>query len=139
MKNKLNSILLVDDDDATNFINQMVVEKSKVTDHIETVLNGRDAIYYLSNQGRYESKGSAYPKPSLILLDINMPIMDGWEFLETFQKLEEDKKGQVVIIMLSTSFNPDDQIRASKISDISGFKQKPLTLSMLDDIMKEYF
>ncbi len=139
MAKKLNCVLLVDDDDATNFINKMVVEKAGIADRIEIVLNGRDALHFLTGQGKFESNGADAEQPALILLDINMPIMDGWEFLEQYQSLELHKKGHVVIVMLSTSFNPDDQVRANKMFGVSGYRHKPLTLAILDEIIKEHF
>jgi CheY-like chemotaxis protein len=139
MKKKLNCILLVDDDDGTNFLNQLVIKKADIADHIETVLNGKEAIDFITNKGKHEKPGSTFPQPMLILLDINMPVMDGWEFLQAYHNLDEIHKGSIIIVMLTTSFNPDDKERAEKISEISGFKNKPLTRQILDDILKTNF
>ena len=136
---KLNSVLLIDDDMATNFISKMIITKAEITDHIETVLNGQQALDYLTNKGKYEKSGDTFPQPTLILLDINMPVMDGWEFAEAFTKLEENQKGKIVIIMLSSSLNPDDKERASKLSAISCFKNKPLTKEVLTSILNDFF
>jgi CheY-like chemotaxis protein len=68
-----------------------------------------------------------------------MPVMDGWEFLEEYHQLEEHKKGNIIIIMLTTSLNPDDKSRAENISDVSGYKNKPLKLEMIKDIMRKHF
>lgn len=75
----------------------------------------------------------------LILLDINMPVMDGWEFAEVFSKLEENQKEKIVIIMLTSSLNPDDKERASKLSVISGFQHKLLTMEGLTAILNKHF
>lgn len=75
----------------------------------------------------------------LTLLDINMPVMDGWEFLEAYHALEDNQKGKIIIIMLTTSLNPDDKIRAEEISEVSGFKSKPLSIETVEEIMKTYF
>jgi CheY-like chemotaxis protein len=139
MKKKLNCVLLIDDDLGTNFINQMLIKKAEITDNIQTVLNGKEAIDFITNKGKYEKEGNIFPQPMLTLLDINMPVMDGWEFLEAYHKLEANQKGKIVIVMLTTSLNPDDKKRAENISDVSGFKNKPLTLETLDDIMKQHF
>ena len=139
MKKKLNCVLLIDDDLGTNFINQMLIKKAGITDNIQTVLNGKEAIDFITNQGKYEKAGNVFPQPMLTLLDINMPVMDGWEFLEVYQNLEVHQKGKIVIVMLTTSLNPDDRIRAENISDVSGFKNKPLTLQILEDIMQKHF
>ncbi len=135
MKEKINTVLLVDDDAGTNFLNRMVLEDAEVAEQIETVLNGKEAIQFLE-------KKDVEPKPynpMLILLDINMPVMDGWEFLRAYQGLNEKPKNDIIIVMLTTSLNPADKVRAESISEIAGFKTKPLSREMLDEILTAYF
>ena len=139
MKKKLNCVLLIDDDLGTNFINQMILKKADITDHIQTVLNGKEALDFITNKGIYEKAGNVFPQPMLTFLDINMPVMDGWEFLEAYHKLEEHQKGHIVIIMLTTSLNPDDKARAEENSEVSGFKNKPLSLQKIENIMQTHF
>jgi len=136
---KLNSVLLIDDDMATNFISKMLIKKIGITDHIETVLNGQQALDYLTNSGKYERSDGIYPQPMLILLDINMPVMDGWEFAEAFSKLDKSQKGEIIIVMLTSSLNPDDREKASSLTAISGFQNKALTMEGLTSIMNTFF
>nr|WP_315157924.1 response regulator [uncultured Flavobacterium sp.] len=136
---KLNSVLLIDDDMATNFISKMLIKKAGITDHIETVMNGRQALNYLTNSGKYEKSDGIYPQPMLILLDINMPVMDGWEFAKAFDKLDESQKGKTIIVMLTSSLNPDDREKASLLPAISGFQNKILTMEALISLMNIYF
>ena len=136
---KINSVLLIDDDMATNFISKMLIKKAGITEHIETTLNGQQALDYLTNSGKYEKSDGIFPQPMLILLDINMPVMDGWEFAEAFSKLNENQKGKVIIVMLTSSLNPDDKERASNLPAISGFQNKALTMEGLSSIMNTFF
>ena len=133
MKQKLNSILLIDDDKATNFMHTYLIKKTLVVDTVVSKLNGEEAIAYLTTK-----KDGEYPQPELIFLDINMPVMNGWEFIEEYKKSNFSKKS-VLIIMLTTSLNPIERKRAEKIEIISGFVTKPLTAEYLQDIVKSYF
>jgi CheY-like chemotaxis protein len=135
MKKKLNCVLLVDDDDGTNFINRKIIEKAGIAEYIHTSLNGKEAIDYLSKV----SNEGIYPQPDLILLDINMPVMDGWEFVEAYENLKIGQKGKIIIVMLTTSLNPDDKKKADHYNAISDFEFKPLTLKKLEEIIKKHF
>lgn len=134
MRSKLKSILLVDDDEATNFIHEMVIKQMDCTENIVVRENGVEALEYLTS-----TVDGKHPQPDLILLDINMPRMDGWEFLEEYKKLDDDQLAQTVIVMLTTSLNPDDKDKATEIPVITGFMSKPLTADMLEEILAEHF
>jgi CheY-like chemotaxis protein len=138
-KNKLNCVLLVDDDFATNFINKSIIKKTNITEHIQVALNGQEAIDYLSKQGKFESATNEFPQPQLILLDINMPIMDGWEFIEAYKKLNLENKEDIVVVMLSSSFNPADKAKAESIEEIATFRQKPMSREALYEIIEKVF
>lgn len=134
MKKKLNCILLVDDDEATNYIHTMIIQQADCAETIKAVQSGYEALEYL-----VEKVGGEYPQPDFIFLDVNMPGMNGWEFLEEYEKLPDEKKGNIVVVMLTTSLNPDDADKAKKIGTINGFKSKPLTVEMVQDLVKENF
>jgi len=139
MKKKLNCVLLVDDNDSDNFIHKEVIEKAGITDFIGIALNGHDAIEFLKTQWKMRQQESSFPRPALIFLDINMPLMNGWEFLEEYRKLDEDYKGKVILIMLTTSLNHADITRIEKILGSGCFHYKPLTLEMVNEIMQKHF
>jgi CheY-like chemotaxis protein len=136
MKEKLNCVLLIDDDEPTNFLNNMFMEEADCSDHIEIKQGGQEALEYLA--GSQQSCNNIGPHPDLIFLDINMPAMDGWEFLDKFKELK-DRSDKIIIIMLTTSLNPDDVIRAYKIPEVSGFENKPLTTEKIVGIVNKYF
>ncbi len=140
MNKKLNCVLLVDDDLATNFLNNLILEEAAIAERIETVLNGNEAIQFLTNTGKHtKDNDNGYPRPALIFLDINMPVMDGWEFLEAYHNLSAKQKGEIIIVMLSASLNPDDKQRTEGLEGVSGFKNKPLSLEMIQEVIANYF
>ena len=84
-------ILLIDDDDATNFIHEMVIKMADIDTHIEICTSARKALDYLTCKGEY-SANTSYPQPGIIFLDINMPGMSGWDFLKEYDSLPEEQK-----------------------------------------------
>lgn len=131
--NKIKCALLIDDDSINNFINERLLKKLNIADQVKVVLNGEEAIKYISQRC-----SENHPCPELILLDINMPVMDGFEFLKEYKNLDFNGKSSIVIIMLTTSTNPNDTERLND-SGASGYVNKPLTEQKLLDIMKQYF
>lgn len=134
MKKKLNSVLLIDDDEPTNFIAKMIVTKADLNDNTQAIQSGVKALKYLQDENF-----SNYDIPDLIFLDINMPTMNGWEFLEEYKKLDIHKKKKIVLYMLTTSMNDDDQLRSEKIEHVDGFLIKPLTLKTYTEIVNKHF
>lgn len=130
MSKKFKSILLIDDNAADNRYNQIILEEMNIVDNIEIAESGTEALKILDNDG--------HPLPELILLDINMPKMNGWEFLEAYKKLQLNEQEKKIVVVLTTSMNPEDKKRASEISDISEFNIKPLTPEMLEKIIAKY-
>ena len=139
MKKKLNCVLLIDDNDDTNFFNRRLLMKMDVTEKIQIATSGEEALDFLSNGGRFLTHGNNYPAPMLIFLDINMPGMDGWEFLEEYHRLPPEQKGKIVLIMLTSSPNPDDAEKAKANEDVSDFVKKPLSLEAMEKVLKDYF
>lgn len=134
IKEKLNTILLIDDDEPTNFLHKLVIEESEITNKVLAVQSGQAALDYLTT-----AIDGVYPQPDLIFLDINMPVMNGWEFLERYRQLEKKYQGGKVVVMLTTSLNPDDQAKARALNIIQDFKHKPLTQDMLKELLAQFF
>lgn len=131
MKTKLNRILLVDDNPDDNYYHQIILKKMNIVDRIDVVLNGLEALAYLKRENQVP--------PELIFLDINMPRMNGWEFLEQYKYLDAKQKARVVIMILTTSANPDDIRRAKEIEEVTGFETKPLTEEMMTRLLNQHF
>ncbi|MEO9870315.1 response regulator [Ekhidna sp.] len=138
MKDKLKLILLVDDNKDDNFFHKKAIEKADAAEEVAECVNGLDALDFLLNRGNYEGIGKSYPRPDLIFLDINMPKMNGWEFLEEYEKLSDDTKGGPVVVMLTTSVNPRDREKMKKFRITKDFLSKPLTESDVRKIVEEY-
>lgn len=134
MTKKINCILLIDDDESTNFINGKIIERSKCCEKIVSIQNASDALVFLKTK-----TDGQFPCPDLVFLDINMPGMNGWEFLEEYKNLSPEQKGNIIIVMLSTSCNPEDANKAKFIQEVSEFKSKPLTAELLREILTTYF
>ena len=134
MRKKLRCILLIDDDEPTNFLNELVINKLDCADKVVALQSGREALDYLQSEDTEQ-----HPRPDLIFLDINMPGMNRWEFIHEYRKLEDTRRAQLLIVMLTTSLNPDDEAMARGISEINEFRSKPLTTIMVDEILRKYF
>lgn len=132
MSKKINCIMLIDDNPDDNFFHERVIRKRGAANVVVTMESATEALDYLKKE-----KDSKEAHPDLIFLDINMPGMNGWEFLHEYKQLEPEQQSKVVVVMLTTSKNPDDKAKAE--GRISEFKSKPLTGEMLDEIMEKYF
>ena len=134
MKKKLNCILLVDDDNDCNYFHKKILKEMDCTESIHVVNDGAEALDFIKSCNKENNQ-----VPELIFLDINMPRMNGWEFLEAYEKLPPAFRAQTVIVMLTTSLNPDDKERAAKLPVINGFKEKYLNVETINDVLKKHF
>lgn len=130
--NKVKHIALVDDDDIYVFLTKRVIESTNLVDLLKVFDNGIDALNFL-----IENKNNLDALPEIILLDINMPIMNGWQFLEEYTKLNPTIGKKITIYLCSSSITPIDIARAKSISEVSDFIIKPLSLDKLRDIIKK--
>jgi CheY-like chemotaxis protein len=134
MKELLDLILFIDDDEGTNFLHQRFTTRANCTRHIKTMTSAVDALAYLK-----DTKNPDYIRPNIIFLDINMPVMNGWDFLEEYNELDEKYQSDIILVMLTTSLNPSDKERAKQLQIVSDFKNKPLTTETLLELIKEKF
>ena len=119
-------VLLVDDDYTSNYLSRVMIEDTGFADHIYVSENGADALQFIEEC--YSDKGLLpdHLCPDLILLDINMPVMDGFGFLEAFQQMPRVRKDNISVVMLTSSANRKDMERAHQYN-IAGYLDKPLT------------
>lgn len=131
---KLKNILLIDDNEADNYLHQMTLEEVGCAEKISVLENGKKALDYL-----LDLKENELPFPDLIFLDINMPLLNGWEFVEAFNEFNSGLEQSIVVVMLTTSLNPDDEDKAEKNKGVNGFLNKPLTSDTIHDILSAHF
>ena len=121
----LNTILCVDDDPITLMLCKMVINKASFSNEIITAKNGEEALNHFktSNTG---------PIPQLIFLDLNMPVMGGWEFLDAFCTADYSEYHNIKVIILSSTIDPEDLKKAKKYPMVLDFLSKPISKEMLD-------
>lgn len=124
---RYSTVMLIDDNTIDTFIHRKLIESHRFAERIQSHLEAREALEFLKNAPVNEW-------PELILLDIMMPGMDGFEFLEAFSNLERGQKERIKVILLSTSESFKDLNRANKNNLVRKFLNKPLTPEMLNAI-----
>ncbi|AUC74357.1 response regulator [Olleya sp. Bg11-27] len=120
----INSTCLIDDDHIFIYAVKRILKTSQLCDDFTVFNNGEDAI-----NGLKKAVTEKQHIPDLILLDINMPIMDGWQFLDEFKKLKTSKK--ITLYIVSSSVDPADLNKAKEYEQITDFIVKPITRSNL--------
>jgi CheY-like chemotaxis protein len=128
MSDKIN-LLVIDDDDINIFIIKKIVEKTGYDAQMVAKTNGQLAIDYLT-----ELKTTQQQLPDLILIDINMPVLNGWEFLEAYEKLGIDH--EIDMYMLSSSVYENDIEKAKTYKTVKGFISKPLSIERLIELFE---
>src|SRR6202047_776042 len=126
------SVLLVDDDEINNFISIKLIKKALLSTEIMACLNGKYAIDQLVEvQKKDPSK-----LPDYILLDINMPIMNGWEFLDEYKRLNIDPSGKTKIFIISSSVFSNDINKARSYPLVKDFISKPLNVDKIKELFE---
>ena len=133
MKKALSTILLVDDDEISNYITQSLIAEMELAPELEVVTNGKMALNFLDHHPIL-SKGEK--GHMLIFLDLNMPIMDGFEFMSEFEKREW--KDKVSVIMLTSSSSPKD-LNSAKHYNFLGYLQKPFSQEDIRELLQGTF
>lgn len=125
MKNNL--AMLIDDDETNSFISEKILQLA--SPGIKTIVfsNAKEAISYLSIEGSL--------LPDMIFLDLNMPRVSGWDFIEQYEKLDLEN---TFLFVLSSSDEESDQQRAMKSLKVNGYLSKPLMLDDVDQILNEF-
>jgi CheY-like chemotaxis protein len=118
----LNTIFIVDDDPIHQQITEIMLDRLNITNAVSKYSDAQEVLDYLRDFGSDASK-----LPDIILLDLNMPVMDGWEFLDRFQQLRDGLTKPIRVYVLTSSIDEKDQERVSSYDFVNGYLTKPLT------------
>lgn len=124
---KLKKILLVDDSPPFNFLSKTILKQNNVECQVIEALNGQSALDYLIEDKEW---------PEVILLDLNMPVMDGFQFLEELEKLDSQGRAPKVFVLTSSS-RDEDRVKSTACRFVAGYFDKPLAADHIRDILSK--
>lgn len=122
----INKLAIVDDDEAFVFLTKEIVSDTNMVKTINVFRNGQEALNFIETH-----KSNKEELPEIMLLDLSMPVMDGWEFLEEYARVIPSLAKQILIYICTSSISPDDVYRAKTVSSVSDFIVKPVTQDKL--------
>lgn len=125
-------LCVIDDDDVYQFTITRTLKKTAVSKRILVFSDGEEAIDFFETH-----LSKADDLPDVVFLDINMPVMDGWDFLEEYVKLKPNLPKPITIYMVSSSVDARDREKARAITEVSDYIVKPLSEDKINDILIE--
>jgi CheY-like chemotaxis protein len=128
---RLKTLILVDDDEIIVYLTKRTIKETNLVDLMEVFRNGKEAINYL-----IENAENLDLLPEVIFLDLFMPEMDGWQFLEEYKKIKSKIGKPITIYIITSSISPEDISRAKSISEVSDYIIKPVTRENFIEIIK---
>jgi CheY-like chemotaxis protein len=134
----LKTILCVDDDPITLMLCKKVIKKAEFSEEVLFANNGQEAIDLFQALADKNQINEISELPQLIFLDLNMPVMSGWEFLDLFKNTISNKFSQTKVIILSSTIDPADYNKAKQYDIVSHFLSKPITVEMLENLKPIY-
>lgn len=129
----LRKVVLIDDDEVNNFVCESIIRNHKFAEEVLSFERAEDAIDFLKNATEVSTDF-----PDLIFLDINMPGMDGWSFLEEYRQLPEQFTKKCCLFMLSSAVDRKDIMSAKSNKEVKEFFSKPLSPEILDIIREDF-
>ncbi len=131
----IDTVLLIDDDEINNMICTKIISKNDFATNVVACSSARQGLKYLQDA----LTDGAKPLPTVIFLDINMPVMNGWDFLDQYKQMPGLADKGIVLIMLSSSSSANDLSRAQSYPQVSDYITKPLTAAHLQHVRNRFF
>nr|WP_294936937.1 response regulator [uncultured Flavobacterium sp.] len=129
--NRLKTLILIDDDEIIVYLTKRIIAETNLVELIQVFNNGKDAIDYLT-----ENAANPDLLPEIVFLDLFMPVMDGWQFMEEYLKIKSNFSKQMTIYIITSSVSQEDIIRAKELSDVSDYIIKPVKKQSFIDLIK---
>ncbi len=132
----IRKVMCIDDDHITLTLCELVIKKAEFADEVLMAKNGKEALNYFSGFFAKKDIADKSEAPQIIFLDLNMPVMNGWDFLEEYLMKYADRLPGVKVVIISSTVNPEDFSRANRYDVVIDFISKPLTVEGVEDLMQ---
>lgn len=131
----INKAFCIDDDPVSLVLSDLIIKKSAFAKEVVTAKNGKEGLEWFS---AYFEKSNVIKQelPQIIFLDLYMPVMDGWSFLESYIMKYTQRMPETKVVIVSSTVNPEDFLKANRYDIVIDFINKPLTAEGLSDLMK---
>lgn len=127
----IKTLCLVDDDSIFRFLTQSVIKHTNLVNQVKAFANGLEALDFLKDGARQNPQDL----PEVILLDLTMPVMDGWEFLEEYDRLHTRFRKKIPLYVVSSSISPADIEKSRAMNTVTDYIVKPITKDKVMDII----
>ena len=128
---RLKTLILIDDDEIIVYLTKRIIAETNLVELIQVFNNGRDALDYLA-----ENAANPDMLPEILFLDLFMPIMDGWQFLDEYLKIKPKFEKEIIIYIITSSVSQEDIVRAKEISEVSDYIIKPVKKQNFIELIK---
>jgi len=134
----INKVLCIDDDSISLTISRLLLKRTGFANEIFTAIDGSDALIFLETLFS-ENTNPQEVAPNLILLDINMPVINGWDFLDAYIAQYAEKLPNTKVVILSSTIDPEDLLHAKEYAVVAQFISKPLSVENLAELKEDEF
>lgn len=136
----IHRVFCIDDDQITLTLCGLVIKKAAFAHEVLVAKNGKEGLAFFSEYfANRKNNNSQDEAPLIIFLDLNMPVMNGWDFLEDYLMKYSDRIPETKVVILSSTVNPEDFSRSNQYEIVIDFINKPLTIDGLDELKQNEY